>query len=109
MEIIKAHKRSGKPVTDKVFSEAIARGKELYGTIPRATKVSFDSIKREIKITFENQDPVILLISQLKDLASLSDNQLSRLEVGFAGKGLYLEEADLHVSIQSLITEKDTV
>lgn len=109
MEIIKARKRSGKPVTDKVFSEAIARGKKLYGNIPRATKVSFDSIKREIKITFENQDPVILLISQLKDLASLSDNQLSRLEVGFAGKGLYLEEADFHVSIQSLIAEKDTV
>lgn len=109
MEIIKARKRSGKPVTDEVLSEAIARGKKLYGTIPRATAVSFDSLKREIEITFEDQDPVRLLISQLKDLASLSDNQLSRLEVGFAGKGLYLEEADLHVSIEGLITEKNIV
>jgi hypothetical protein len=86
-----------------VFEEAVARGKRLYGSIPRATSVRFDGRNRELEIAFEDQEPVRLSISRLKDLASLSDDQLSRLAVGFAGMGLYLDEADLHVSIQGLI------
>lgn len=106
MEIVKARKCSGKPVTDEVLEEAIARGKLLYGSIPRATAVIFDNLTREIKISFEDQDSVRLPINQLKEFASLTDNQLSQLKVGFAGKGLILDEADLHISIQGLIAAK---
>jgi hypothetical protein len=109
MKIVNARNVSGMPVTDEVFEQAVARGRKLYGSIPRATRVHFDSLKREIEIFFEGQDQVRLPISQLKGFASLSDNQLARLEVGFAGKGLILEEADLHISIEGLITEKNIV
>lgn len=103
MKIVSARKGSGRQVTDEVFEEAVARGKRLYGSIPRATAVRFDRSNREIEIAFQDQEFVRLSINQLKDLSSLSDDQLSRLAIGFAGKGLYLDEADLHVSIQGLI------
>lgn len=105
MKIISARKGSGRPVTDGVFEEAAERGKLLYGSIPRASRVSFDDRKRELEISFEDQPPVRLEIGRLKNLAALSDDQLSKLKVGFAGKGLYLDEVegDLHVSVQGLI------
>lgn len=105
MEIINARKRSGKPVTDDVLQEAIERGKKLYGDIPKANAVRFLSKQREIEIDFENGNSVLLPIDKLKEFNNLSDDQLSQLIVGFAGKGLYLDEADLHVSIAGLIAE----
>lgn len=103
VKIVSARKGSGRQVTDEVFEEAVARGKRLYGVIPQATAVRFDQSNRELEIDFQDQELVKLSVSRLKDLALLSDDQLSRLKVGFAGKGLYLDEADLHVSIQGLI------
>lgn len=105
MITIRARKRSGRPVTDEVWEEAIARGKRLYGSIRRARAVRFEGLNRELQIDFEDGDSVRLPVQRSLELASLSDDQLSRLEVGFAGKGLYLDEADLHVGIQSLIAE----
>ena len=105
MKIINAPKRYGKPVTDEVLQEAIERGKQLYGDIPKANGVRFLAKQREIEIDFENGNSVLLPIDKLKEFNNLSNDQLSRLLVGFAGKGLYLDEADLHVSINGLIAE----
>lgn len=105
MTTIRARKRSGAPVTDEVLEEAIARGKRLYGSIRRAIAIHFDHLNRELKIDFEGGDSVRLSVQRSLELASLTDDQLSRLEVGFAGKGLHLDEANLHVGIQSLIAE----
>ena len=105
MTIIRARKRSGAPVTDEVLEEAIARGRRLYGSIRRAIAMRFDRLNRELQIDFEEGDSVRLSVQQSLELASLSDDQLSKLQVGFAGKGLYLDEANLHIGIQSLIAE----
>lgn len=105
MTTIRARKRSGTPVTDEVMEEAIARGKRLYGSIRRAIAIRFNRLNRELQIDFEGGDSVSLSVQRSSALASLSEDQLSRLAVGFAGKGLYLDEVNLHVGIRSLIAE----
>ncbi|MET0323396.1 MAG: DUF2442 domain-containing protein [Duganella sp.] len=105
MKTIVARKSYGKPITDKVRDEAIARGQQRSVAEPHATDLRYLRDRRAIELDFADRTAITLPIEKYHELASLSEEQLSGLALGFGGSVLCLEALDLHISIAGLMAE----
>ncbi|MCI1013347.1 MULTISPECIES: DUF2442 domain-containing protein [unclassified Herbaspirillum] len=103
MTIIKAKKRDNPPVTEELLAQALARGSKRAGAALQATEVEYLPAFAAIAIGFADKTAVLLPIDNYPELAELSAAELGRIELGYAGSALCLEERDLHVSIAGLV------
>ncbi|WP_332853938.1 DUF3606 domain-containing protein [Duganella sp. S19_KUP01_CR8] len=103
MKTIIARKPYGKPVTGEVRDDAIARGRVRSFAGPHATALRYLKSRRAIELDFADRTAITLPIEKYGELASLSEEALSQLELGFGGSVLCLDERDLHISIAGLV------
>lgn len=105
MKTIIARKPYGKPVTEEVRAEAIERGRARSFTAPHATALRYLQSCHAIELDFADRTAITLPIEKYEELASLSEDALSRLELGFGGSVICLNERDLHISIAGLLRQ----
>lgn len=105
MKTITARKINGKPVTGAVRDEAIAKGRARTFSSPHATALRYLKSRRAIQLDFSDGTAITLPIDKYGELAALTQDALSRLELGFGGSALCLNERDLHISIAGLVAE----
>ena len=103
MKTIIARKTYGKPVTEEVRDEAIARGRQRSIAEPHVTALRYLQSRRAIELDFVDGTAITLPIEKYDELAALSEDALSRLGLGFGGSVLCLDERDLHISIAGLV------
>lgn len=102
MTTIKAKERVDVPVTPAERVRAIKRGRSR-GPGFHATGVHYLPTNKLLFIELADGAGVGLSPERFPELASLSQAQLKRLTLGFAGSALCLEERDLQVSIAGLL------
>ncbi|WP_433692655.1 DUF2442 domain-containing protein [Herbaspirillum seropedicae] len=103
MTTIKAKKRDNEPVTEEVMEQAVAAGRRRRAASPHATQVSYLPQWEALAVHFADQTAILLPVANYAELASLTRAELGRIELGYAGSALCLEERDLHVSIAGLV------
>ncbi|MBW9335440.1 DUF2442 domain-containing protein [Herbaspirillum aquaticum] len=100
---IKAKKRDNPPVTDEVLEQAMALGRQRSRSGLQATRVTYLPSLEAIAIGFADKTGILLPIDHYPEFSTLSTAELGRIEIGYAGSALCLEERDLHVSIAGLV------
>lgn len=102
MTTIKAKKRDNEPVTQEVMAQAIAAGRQRGAAFARATQVRYLPQREALAIHFCDETMILLPVANYPELALLSTAELGRVELGYAGTALCLEEQDLHISLAGL-------
>lgn len=100
---IKAKKRDNPPVTDEVLDQAMTLGRQRRGADAQAIQVRYLPALEAIAVVFADRTAILLPIDNYPEFTTLSTAELGRLEIGYAGSALCLEERDLHVSIAGLV------
>lgn len=103
MKTIPVRNRPGQPVTDEIREAGIARGSERSMREPHAIAVRYLSDRRAIELDFADNTAITLPVSKYPELSALSDTDLSRLELGFGGSALCIDDRDLHIAIAGLV------
>lgn len=100
---IKAKKRDNPPVTDEVLDQAMTLGRQRRGADVQAIQARYLPALEAIAVVFADRSAILLPIDNYPEFTTLSTAELGRLEIGYAGSALCLEERDLHVSIAGLV------
>lgn len=100
---IKAKKRDNPPVTDEVLDQAMTLGRQRRGADVQAIQARYLPALEAIAVVFADRTAILLPIDNYPEFTTLSTAELGRLEIGYAGSALCLEERDLHVSIAGLV------
>lgn len=103
MKTIPARNGLGRPVTEEVREEAIARGLERSQWEPHAISVQYLEERSAIELEFDDFTAITLPLAKYPYLRDLTRQELSQLKVGFGGVALCLAERDLHVSIAGMV------
>jgi len=109
MKTISARTISGKPVTEEVRDEAVAKGRARTLTSVHAIALRYLKSLRAIELDFADRTSITLPIEKYEELASLSHDALSRLELGLGGSALCLGERNLHISIAGLVAASQSL
>ncbi|MBV8648165.1 DUF2442 domain-containing protein [Paludibacterium sp.] len=104
MTVVKAKEPLDEPVTADVLAQAITRGHDRQSTSSHATSIRYLPAPRALLIGFANASPVMLPVANYPELATLDQAALERLQLGFGGSALCLEEQDVHISIAGQIS-----
>ena len=103
MKTIKAQERFDEPVTPAVLAQAIDRGRQARRPGLHATTVQYLPALSSLLIGFADETAVALPLKNYPELAALETADLHRLEIGFGGNALCLNDRDLHLSIAGLV------
>lgn len=106
---IKAKKRDNPSVTDEVLEQAIALGQKRRRSSLQAVEVTYMPGLESLAICFADKTGILLPIDSYPEFAALSVAELRRIEIGYAGSALCLEERDLHVSIEGLVASSPSL
>lgn len=104
MKTLKAREGFDEAVTEKVFAEAVERGRQRRSPDLHATGVNYLSAYQMVLVGFADDSAVAFAVKNYPELAALNPDELERLKIGFGGSALCLEEKDLHVSIAGLVS-----
>ncbi len=103
---IKAPVYDDVPVTEDGMRRAAAT---RQSRTPQAVSVQFLPSRRSLLIGFVDQSAIALPVAKFPELEALDPAELDRLAIGFGGQALCLEEKDLHMSIQGMISASDAL
>ena len=104
MKTIKAKERDDEPVTEDVPARAVDPGRKRRSTTLHAKAVRYLPEFEALAVSFADKAAILLPVKKYAELARLSLAELMRIEVGFGGSALCLNECDLHVSIAGLVS-----
>lgn len=104
MNALKAQDRFDEPVTPAGLEQAIERARTRRVPGLHATAVQYLPALKLLLISFADRSAVALPVSNYPEFAALKRGELARLEIGFGGGAICLEERDLHVSIAGLVS-----
>ena len=104
MKTVKAKELYDEPVTDNVRKLAVVEGHKRHSSALQAKTVRYVPEFEALAISFADQAAVLLPVKKYAELAHLSLTDLQRIEVGFGGNALCLDERDLHVSIAGMVS-----
>jgi hypothetical protein len=103
MKTIKAKQREDEPVTEEVLARAVDFGRKRRSTT-HAKGVRYLPEFKALAVSFADKAAVLLPVKKYAELAQLTLAELGRIEIGFGGGALCLDERDLHVSIAGLVS-----
>jgi Protein of unknown function (DUF2442) len=104
MTIIKAKKYQEEPVTPSVKARAVAAGRKRQVVTLQAKQVRYLPEFKSLAVGFADKVAILLPIKKYTEFTHLTLEQLSRIEIGFGGSALCLNECNLHVSIAGLVS-----
>lgn len=104
MKTVKAKDHDDEPVTEAVLARAVDAGRKRRSAALHAKGVRYLPEFEALAISFADQAAVLLPVKKYVELARLSLAELGRIEIGFGGTALCLDECDLHVSIAGLVS-----
>jgi hypothetical protein len=103
---IKAQVFEDVPVTEDSMRRAVAT---RQSRTPQAVSVQFLPSRQSLLIAFADQSAIALPIAKFPELEALDPAELDRLAIGFGGQALCLEEKDMHMSIQGMLSASDAL
>ena len=103
MKTIKATEHDDEPVTEEVLARAVTLGRKRPSVTLHAKKVRYLPEFKSLLVSFVDNAAISLPVKKYAELAQLSLAELERIEIGFGGSALCLNERDLHVSIAGLV------
>jgi hypothetical protein len=98
MKTVLARTFRDEPVT------AVARANVRKRQGVHATAVRYLPAVKSLLVSFADQSALALPVKNYPELAELKVSELKRMDVGFAGAALCLDERDLHISIAGLVS-----
>lgn len=104
MKTVKAKEHDDEPVTEAVLARAVDLGRKRRGTTLHAKGVRYLPEFEALAVSFADKAAILLPVKKYAELARLNQAELERIEVGFGGSALCLDECDLHVSIAGLVS-----
>ncbi len=104
MKMVKAREYNDEPVTEDVREHAIVEGRKRRGMTLHAKGVRYLPQFEALVVSFADEAAVLLPVKKYAEFAQLSLTELGRIEIGFGGSALCLDERDLHVSIAGLVS-----
>ena len=90
-------------LTDAEIDAAMARGRRLAATEPRAAAVRYDRRRGRIVVELTNGSTFAFPPKLAQGLAGASDDQLSDIEILGAGYGLHWRALDVDFSVPGLL------
>lgn len=102
MKIIKAKVVADVPLTEALLDQAIQRGQSRGSKGLHAVAVGYQA--PNLSIGFEDGSAVLLPLANYPEFAGCTADDLSELELGFAGTAVCHTRLDLQVSIAGLIS-----
>jgi len=102
MNVIKAKKTYPNTVTRGVLKRALARGEKAPESEARAISVCYLAALDALLVRFVDQTGVLLPVNHYAEFSSLTVELLNRIQIGYGGRALCLEQRDLHVSLVGL-------
>jgi len=104
MKTVKAREYNDEPVTEDVLARAVVEGRKRRNMTLHAKGVRYLPEFEALVVCFADEAAVLLPVKKYEELARLSLAELGRIEIGFGGSALCLDECDLHVSIAGLVS-----
>jgi len=104
MKTVKAREYNDEPVTEDVRERAVVEGRKRRSMTLHAKGVRYLPEFEALAVSFADKAAVLLPVKKYTELARLSLAELGRIEIGFGGSALCLNERDLHVSIAGLVS-----
>ncbi len=90
-------------MTPAVLQRAVALGRKRKGGGIHAQSLRYLPEIRALMVGFADQSAVVLPVENDPELAALGDDDLNRMELGFAGSAVCFDDRDVHVSIAGLV------
>lgn len=101
---VKSKRHNDVVVTEEVLKRGVlAADKNRHGDLHASGLRVESHPHRALVISFEDQTSVSLPVAMFSEFSELESSQLQKLELGFAGSAITLDDADIHVSIAGLI------
>jgi len=104
MKSIQAREHHDEPVTADVLARALAEGRKRQGPALNAKQVRYLPEFHALAVSFADKAAILLPVKKYPELARLTQEELARIEVGYAGCAICLDERDLHISIAGLVS-----
>lgn len=101
---VKSKRHNDVIVTEEILKQGVlAVDKNRHGDLHASALKIATHPNPALIISFADETSVSLPVSMFPEFSELKSAQLKRLELGFAGSAITLDEEDLHVSIAGLI------
>jgi hypothetical protein len=91
-------------LTDADIEAALARGKALRATEPRAAKARYDGVKGRLVLDLTNGCTFAFPARMAQGLEEATDDQLATVEILGSGYGLHWEALDADISVPGLLS-----
>lgn len=109
MKTVVAKDQDDEVVTPAVLQRTVALGHKRKGGSIHAQSLRYLPEIRALMVGFADRSAVVLPVENDPELAALGDDDLKRMELGFAGSAVCLDDRDVHVSIAGLIGTSDSL
>jgi hypothetical protein len=90
-------------LTDAEIDAALARGKTLRATEPRAVKARYDRVKGRVVVDLTNGCTFAFPARAAQGLEAATDDQLTAVKILGNGYGLHWEGLDMDISVPGLL------
>lgn len=103
---VKAKKTVRKPITEKEFNEALAKGQERLAKFP-VSDVWYDSKNDKIIFNMKDGAKRELNIYDIEEFQTASKEDLKNIRLSLFG--IHVESLDLDISIEALLKDKGLI
>lgn len=92
-------------ISEEEYELANKRAEEMRRTVPYAINARLEAPSGRMVITLSTGAPLNVPISEISQLATVSELQLSKIEISPSGYGIYFPELDVDLYVPGLLEE----